>query len=199
MSKKIIAITGSYRRGGVTDQAVAEVLEGARGAGAETEVINLLDRKIEFCNNCRSCCLEPGEKRGACVMEDDMETILAAVDAADGLVLAAPVNCFNLTAVFRRFMERMLPYAWWPWGQAAPKMRLRPERKALVITSAAMPAFFGWFMTGAMRALKSTARAAGFRPAGSLFIGMASMKEKPSLSDGEKRTARSLGRRLAAG
>lgn len=198
MAKKIIAVTGSYRRGGITDQAVAEALEGARGAGAETEIINLLDRRVEFCNNCRSCCLEPGEKRGPCVMDDDMESILAAMDAADGLILAAPVNCFNVTAVFRRFMERMLPYAYWPWGQAAPKMRLRPARRAVVITSAAMPAFLGRFMTGAMRALKSTARAAGFRPAGSLFIGMASMKEAPTLSGGEKRAARSLGRRLAA-
>ncbi|HBE87922.1 MAG TPA: NAD(P)H dehydrogenase [Elusimicrobia bacterium] len=198
MAKKIIAITGSYRQGGVTDQAVAEVLAGAREAGAETGTIDLIDRRVEFCSNCRSCTQEPGEKRGACVLNDDMESILSAIDAADGLVLAAPVNCFNVTAIFRRFMERLLSYAYWPWGALGPEMRLRARRPAVLITSSAMPSLFGRVATGAIRALKGTAQAAGFRPAGSLFIGMASMKERPSLSEGEKRRARALGRRLAA-
>ncbi|HOI42337.1 MAG TPA: flavodoxin family protein [Elusimicrobiales bacterium] len=196
---KIMAITGSYRRGGATDQAAEAVLAGAREAGAETLVINLLDSNIEFCDNCRACCQSPGEKRGTCHRKDDMAAILDSMDSADGLVLAAPVNCFNVTAIFRRFMERMMPYAWWPWGAGAPRMRLKARRPAALITSSAMPSLAGRVATGAMRALKGTARAAGFRPAGSLFIGMSSMKREPSLTAGELKKARSLGRRLAAG
>lgn len=198
-SVKIVAITGSYRRGGVTEQAAEAVLAGAREAGAETRSINLLDNKIEFCNNCRSCTQEPGEERGACVLRDDMADILDAADAADGLVLAAPVNCFNVTAIFRRFMERTLPYAWWPWGAGAPKMRLRARRPAVLITSSAMPSLFGLFATGAMRALRGTASALGFRPAGSIFIGMASLRKDPAPSARELKKARALGRRLAGG
>ena len=195
---RIAAITGSYRRGGVTDQAVEAVLAGAREAGAETRLVNLLDLKIEFCNNCRSCTQEPGEKRGACVLRDDLDALLDAVDAADGLVLAAPVNCFNVTAIFRRCMERMLPYAYWPWGAGAPKMRLRARRRAVLITSSAMPSIFGRVATGAMRALRGTASALGFRPAGSLFIGMASLRKDASPSARELEKARALGRRLAS-
>ncbi|HNT97953.1 MAG TPA: flavodoxin family protein [Elusimicrobiales bacterium] len=199
MARKIVAVSGSYRRGGTIDRAVAEVLEGAREAGAETELVNLLDKNIGFCDNCRGCCQPSGEKRGPCVKKDDMAAILDSIDSADGIVLAAPVNCFNVTAIFRRFMERMMPYAWWPWGAGAPRMRLKARRPAALITSSAMPSLAGRVATGAMRALKGTARAAGFRPAGSLFIGMSSMKREPSLTAGELKKARSLGRRLAAG
>ncbi len=41
MPKKILAINGSYRRGGVTAQALAEALAGAREAGAETGTVDL--------------------------------------------------------------------------------------------------------------------------------------------------------------
>lgn len=199
MARKVIAITGSYRRGGVTEQAAEAVLAGAREAGAETRMISLLDLKIEFCNNCRSCTQEPGERRGACVFRDDLGPLLDEIDAADGLVLAAPVNCFNVTAIFRRFMERLLPYAWWPWGAGAPKIRARPARPAVVITSSAMPSLFGRVATGAVRALKSTAEAMGFRPVGSIFVGLAALRKDAGPSPRELKKARALGRRLAAG
>lgn len=199
MSKKVIAISGSYRRGGVTERAAEAVLAGAREAGAETRLVNLADLRTEFCNNCRACTQEPGDKRGACVLRDDMDALLDAVDAADGLVLAAPVNCFNVTAIFRRFMERLLPYAYWPWGALAPKMRLRAQRPAVLITSSAMPSLAGRVATGAIRALRGAARTLGFRPAGSVFIGMASLKKDAAPSPGELEKARALGRRLAGG
>lgn len=197
--KRIVAINGGYRREGVTFQAVAEAAGAAREAGAEVRVIDLLDARIEFCTNCRSCTQVPGEKRGACVLADDMAGILDAVDAADGLILAAPVNYFNVTALMRRFLERTIPYAWWPWGRPGPKLRLgKLEKQAVLVTSSAMPAAAGFLFTGALRALGTCARSFGAKRAGSLFIGMASMKEKPQLTPGEKAKARRLGRLLAA-
>jgi len=199
MPKKILAINGSYRRSGATAQAVAEVLEGAREAGALTETVDLAQERIEFCTNCRACTQQPGEKRGACPIEDEMGALLDRVEAADALVLAAPVNCFNLTAVTRRFMERLTVYAYWPWGAGGPKYRrAKPSKKAVLITSSAMPAPLGRLFTGAMRALKLMARTVGAEPAGSMFIGMSSVRERPELTAAEKNKARALGRRLAA-
>ena len=54
-------------------------------------------------------------RRGKCVHNDDMDEILRAVDAADAVVLAAPTNFFNVNALTRRFIERLVPYAYWPW------------------------------------------------------------------------------------
>ncbi len=199
MAKKIVAITGSYRRGGITAQAVAEAAGAARSAGAQVDVIDLLDRRIEFCTNCRACTQEPGAKRGVCVLNDDMAGILDRVDAADGLILAAPVNYFNVTALMRRFLERLIVYSFWPWGGMVPKPRIKtPSRKALLITSSAMPSLAGRFFTGAMRALNYAAAGVGAKKSGTMFIGLSAMAPKQALTEKEKKKARALGRRLAS-
>lgn len=199
MAKKIVAITGSYRRGGITDQAAAEAAAGARSAGAGVEIINLLDRHIEFCTNCRACTQEPGAARGACVLADDMAGILDQVDAADGLILAAPVNYFNVTALMRRFLERMAVYAYWPWGAGGPRLRIKDKtKKAVLITSTAMPSPLGRLFTGAIRALNYAAANVGAERSGTMFIGLSSLVPEPVLTEKEKQKARALGRRLAA-
>jgi multimeric flavodoxin WrbA len=46
MSKKVVAIIGSYRKGGNIDRAVEAILAGAREKGAETRMIYLVDRQL---------------------------------------------------------------------------------------------------------------------------------------------------------
>lgn len=199
MTKKIVAITGSYRRGGITAQAVAEVAAAARSAGAEVEIVDLLDRHIEFCTNCRACTQAPGPARGACPLKDDMAGILDLLDAADGYIFASPVNYFNITALMRRFLERTAVYAYWPWGAGGPKPRTKKlVKKAVLITSTAMPELLGRFFTGALRALNHAAAGAGARKSGTLFIGLSSIVQKPVLTGRERQKARALGLMLAA-
>jgi multimeric flavodoxin WrbA len=102
-----VAIIGSYRKSGAIDTAVEAVLEGAREKGAQTHTIYLRDQHIEFCTNCRQCTQKPGEERGKCAQRDDLETILNEIEAADAVVLGSPVNYYNATALFRRFLERL--------------------------------------------------------------------------------------------
>ena len=66
MNRKIVGIVGSYRKGGIIDTAVSEALKGAESSGADSVMIYLPDKKIEFCNNCRACTQQPGDKRGKC-------------------------------------------------------------------------------------------------------------------------------------
>src|SRR5438270_4094086 len=123
VGKKVVAILGTYRKGGTLDTAVEAILEGARNRRATTSTIYLLDRHIEFCTNCRQCTQEPGPERGRCRQNDDLDAIVSEIEAADAVVLASPVNCGNVTAIFRCFMERLIGTAYWPWGQPAPKPR----------------------------------------------------------------------------
>jgi NAD(P)H-dependent FMN reductase len=198
IAKKIVAIVGSYRRDGTIERAVDAILRAAAERGAETEVIRLIDRHIEFCRNCRKCTQQEGLQRGACVQPDDMDDILKKIEAADGLVLASPVNFFGVTAVTQRFMERLVCYAYWPWGKPGPVTRVKDRGiKAVLVTSSAMPAALGRIFTRSLGGLKRAAQTLGAKPAGTLFIGKAALHEKQDLPQAILDKARKLGHELA--
>jgi NAD(P)H-dependent FMN reductase len=194
MAKKVVAIVGSYRKGGTVDTAVDAVLEGARQQGAETKKIYLIDQHIEYCRNCRSCTQPDGEARGKCVIEDDVPAILAEVDGADALVLGSPVNFYNVTAVFRTFLERQVGAVYWPWGQLGPKPRSQKlTRKAVLVSSQAAPGVLLPFLTGASKALRVAANCLGARPVAKLWIGLSAKSAKAKVSDSVLRRAHTIG------
>jgi NAD(P)H-dependent FMN reductase len=198
MARKIIAIVGSYRRDGIIERAVDAVLKAAVEKGAGTEKIRLIESRIEFCRNCRTCTQQEGPQRGACVHRDDMKEILEKIEAADGLVLASPVNFFGVTAVTQRFIERLVCYAFWPWGKPGPAVRVKDRGiKAVLVTSSAMPAALGRIFTRSPGGLKRAAQTLGAKPVGTLFIGKAALHEKQELPQATLDKARKLGYELA--
>jgi len=198
VGKKVVAIVGSYRRGGTVDTAVAAVLEGARMAGTSTSIIYLTEKHVEFCTNCRTCAQAPGLERGKCVLEDDLNGIVTEIGAADAIVLASSVNCGNVTAIFRRFMERLMGLGYWPWGQAAPKRRSRVRHlKAVLVASSAMPAPMMLLFTGTATALRTTATMLGAKTVGKLWLGLVAGKPHHELSRRTLERARRIGMKLA--
>jgi putative NADPH-quinone reductase len=200
MAVKVVGIVGSYRKGKIIDGAVSAVLEGAEARGAETTKICLLDMHIEFCTNCRSCTQKKVEaRRGLCVHNDDMENILAEIDDAEGVVLASPINFGTVTALMKRFIERLIPYGYWPWGQAmAPKYRIsKADRKAVTITSSACPALLGRIlMPNALSIQKKAARTIGAKVVKSLYFGPVAGKQDSQLSEKAFQKARKTGEDL---
>lgn len=201
MAGKILGIVGSYRKGGAVDSLVTEALRGAEEAGAETEKLYLIDEPVAFCTNCRACTQEPGPDPGRCVHDDAMAEILRRYEACDGLVFGAPVNFYNVNALTRRFMERLVAFTHWPWGsQGGPKLRRRDRgKRAVVITTSAMPAFLIPLATGALRALRAAVKTMGARPVAVVTAGLVGERERPEVPARALRRARAAGRRLAAG
>ena len=198
MAKRIVAIVGSYRKGGAIDSAVQAILAAAQEKGAQTHSLYLTDQHLEFCTNCRRCTQAPGPQRGSCVQQDGLQSILTEIDAADALILGAPVNYWNVSAIFRRFMERLLGCCYWPWGQAAPRLRNKKlARKAVLISSSSMPGFFIPLLTGAARALRVTARMLGIKTVATLWIGLAGKQPDQPLSPRTLARARRIGLTLA--
>jgi len=199
VAARVIALQGSYRKGKVTDSAVDTVLQGAESAGAETEKVYLIDQHIEFCNNCRSCTQQPGIQRGSCVHQDDMMGIFEKVDKADAVVFSSPINAFSVTAVTKKFIERLLVCYYWPWGKfAAPKSRtIRRTKKAVIITSGTVPAFIGRFlMSGAITMMEGAVSALGAKPIRTLFFGMAAITPDWKLTERDLQKCRRVGSEL---
>lgn len=199
MNKKIVAITGSYRKGGITDQAVDAILKTVSEKGAETHRIVLTEQGIEFCKNCRHCTADaPEKRRGKCVLEDNMERLLSLIDEAAGVVLAAPINFGDVTAIMKRFIERLVVYGYWPWGMKYPKNRIRKrDKKAVILTSSGAPAFIGRIlMPSAAKAMKGAAEIIGARVVQSIHFGMVSMEEHQRLSPKQLKRAQAAARKL---
>lgn len=194
---KVVAVVGTYRKGRVIDTAVDEALRGAREAGADIEKIMLLDRHIEFCTNCRACTQDPGEQRGKCVINDDMDSILSTLENADAYILASPINFFTVTALMKRFIERLICFGYWPWG-TYPKERVKKKRKkALLITSSACPAFIGRIaFRHTFSILKAGGKCLGAGKFRKLYFGTVAAQPEETLNDRNKKRAFTAGRKL---
>ncbi len=195
---RILAINGSYRDDGITDQAVDLMIKMARKKGAKVEHCHLRDYPIEFCLNCRECTLHAGKKPGKSVQDDAMNDLVRKIEEADSFILASPTNFGSVTALFKRFMERLIVYAYWPWASKAPVFRKAKSKrkKAILISSSAAPGLMGRLFFDTNAQLKTTAKTIGADTVGTMFTGMIANSKKPRFPDSARKRAGKLVNRL---
>ncbi|MEA1890005.1 MAG: flavodoxin family protein [Pseudomonadota bacterium] len=195
---KILAINGSYRDDGITDQAVEAMVRTVEEGGAEIELILLREYPVEFCLNCRECTQQPGDAPGECVQHDRMQELINKIEWADGFILASPTNFGSVTAIFKRFMERLIVYAYWPWDMNSPRFRKSnvPKKKAVLISSCAAPGILGRWIYGTHKQLKMTAQTIGADTVGTLFTGMIAKQPHPELPEPVQAKIRKLVKKL---
>jgi multimeric flavodoxin WrbA len=123
---KVIAVSGSPRKGWNTDILLNKALEGARSAGAEVELINLYDLNFKGCRSCMACSKKGGNSLGHCAFSDDLKPVLEKINRADGLILGSPIYWGDVTGEMRAFLERLLfQYTDFDNGQSLYKDRLK--------------------------------------------------------------------------
>ena len=199
-NRRILAINGSYRNGGITDQAVDKVLEHLRAMGATTEHIKLREHPIGFCRNCRQCMQQPGDAPGVCALNDGMAELVRKIENSDAYIFAAPTNFSSATALFKRFSERLAVYGYWPWGKAAPVFRRAkmPKKPVVIISSCAAPGLLGRLTYVTNKNLRIAARTIGGKVVGSMVTGLIAKKPEPSLPKRAQRRAKALAPKLVA-
>jgi NAD(P)H-dependent FMN reductase len=89
---KVLGIVGSPRRErGLSHQVVDRVLAGARAAGAQTKTLYLIDDEPQYCIHCGHDCFGESD----CAQEPGATDRSKRIDAADALVICAPVYCWQ--------------------------------------------------------------------------------------------------------
>ena len=195
--KTILAVNGSYRKNGITDLTVEAFTKALEKNGAKVETVTLRDRPIEFCRGCRECTQQPGSSPGQCVQNDAMASIIDAIERADGYLLASPTYFYSTTAIFKRFQERLLGYAYWPWEMNSPKMRKDTSRKkSIIVSSCAAPGLMGRLFYQTHKQLRVTAKTMGANVVASLSIGMIAKAPHPSLPERSRKRIDEIARRL---
>ncbi len=104
MSKKVLVLSASPRKGGNSDQLCDQFMLGAKEAGNLTEKIFLRDKKIGYCTGCGSCVASHN-----CVQKDDMAEVLEKMIAADVIVMATPVYFYTMNGQMKTMIDRTCP------------------------------------------------------------------------------------------
>jgi multimeric flavodoxin WrbA len=99
---RIMAINGSERPGGNTDQVLQFVRERSIQLDVQYTECRLREKIILPCGTCGDC----NALAHPCGVSDDVAGIVRAMSDADGLIYAAPVHAFGMAEVMQRFIER---------------------------------------------------------------------------------------------
>ena len=104
MSKQVLVLSASPRKGGNSDTLCDEFVRGALEAGNQAEKIFLRDRTINYCTGCGVC-----YSTHKCVQKDDMAEILGKMISADVIVMATPVYFYTMNAQMKTLIDRTVP------------------------------------------------------------------------------------------
>ena len=104
MSKHVLVISASPRKGGNSDTLCDEFIRGVQESGNQAEKIFLASRKIGYCIGC-------GVRNTThkCVQKDEMAEILDKMVDADVIVLATPVYFYTMDAQMKTLIDRTVP------------------------------------------------------------------------------------------
>jgi multimeric flavodoxin WrbA len=92
----ICAINGSSRPDGQTAKRIKVILRAAEALGAKTELINLVEHPLQFCDGNQ----EPKMRR-------DIRAIIETLKKADGIIFGTPTYWFNMSGLMKNFIDRL--------------------------------------------------------------------------------------------
>ncbi len=104
MSKKILVISTSPRKGGNSETLADALIRGAEEAGNQVEKVCLYDKTISFCKGCLACL-----KSHRCVIHDDADIIAQKMRQADVLVFATPIYYYEMCGQMKTMLDRANP------------------------------------------------------------------------------------------
>jgi multimeric flavodoxin WrbA len=101
---KVVAVSGSARKGGNTAQLVEAVFGPLRDAGIDCELIELAGKDVRGCLACGRCIKE--KDRRCHGRADFGNEVIAALDDADAILLASPVYFGDVSSELKAVIDR---------------------------------------------------------------------------------------------
>ncbi|MFR8546601.1 MAG: flavodoxin family protein [[Clostridium] scindens] len=101
MSKNILIISTSLRKGSNSEMLADEFMRGAKEAGHQAEKISLRDKRVGFCKGCLTC-----QKTGCCVIQDDAIAIAEKMRTADVIAFATPIYYYEMSGQMKTLLDR---------------------------------------------------------------------------------------------
>lgn len=104
MSKMVLVLSTSPRKGGNSDALADAFVRGAQEAGNQVEKITLYDKTIRFCKGCLSC-----QNTQRCIIRDDADAITQKMLTADVIAFATPIYYYGMCGQMKTLLDRANP------------------------------------------------------------------------------------------
>lgn len=163
MSKKVLIISTSPRKGGNSEILAKEFAKGAQEAGHSVEMICLYDKTIGFCIGCMAC-----QKTQRCVFHDDADTIAQKMLTAEVIAFATPIYFYEMSGQMKTMLDRSNPL--YPADYAFRDIYLLASAAAEEesATDGAIKGLKGWIDCFEKTSLKGVVRSIGVTDVGDI-------------------------------
>lgn len=104
MSKKVLILSSSLRKGSNSEALAKEFEKGAKEAGHNVEMVYLHGKTIHFCTGCLVC-----QKTKRCVIHDDADAIAQKMLTSEVLVFATPIYFYEMSGQMKTLLDRSNP------------------------------------------------------------------------------------------
>lgn len=101
MSKKVLVISTSLRPHSNSRLLAQQFAQGAQEAGHQVELLTLEGKTLHFCNGCMACL-----NTHRCAIQDDANTIVEKMGAADVICFATPVYYYEMSGQMKTLLDR---------------------------------------------------------------------------------------------
>ncbi len=164
---KVLAISGSPRKGGNTDIIIKQITSGLQAEKINYETLNLADIQFKACVACERCRVDKICTR----LYDGMSVIYPDILASQALILASPVHNYNITSWMKAFIDRL--YCFYEFdNNTRPRKwhsRLANQQRKVIIVAVCEQEHkedMGW----ALEAMQKPMEALGFESIGVLPV-----------------------------
>ncbi len=123
---KVLAISGSPRKGGNSETVIKKIMDILGENGSETDFVRLNDLSLKGCQACKYCRTK-GDK---CIMNDDISDLLDKMKKADRIILGSPNYMGCISGQLKILMDRM-----YSLKDSSRNSRLEKGKKAVLVFS----------------------------------------------------------------
>jgi multimeric flavodoxin WrbA len=123
MAESVLIINGATRINGNTDILVEKIIDGAKNAGLNPNLVELKNKNISNCIGCYTCL-----KESMCFFQDDMTEVRNFIHKSELLILASPLYWCGVTGLMKTFLDRLFFY-YHPENKGSIA-----EKKAIIVT-----------------------------------------------------------------
>lgn len=177
---KFTIIFGSPRKQGNTASLLAPFMDELKANDAEIEYFDVYEKNIAGCKACLGC--QRDQTKASCVIQDDMQPVLASMAEADVVVFAAPVYIWSAPAPVKAVIDRSVYSTCKYYGDDPHGPALFKGKRIALITTCGYPVEKGADMFDDQ--MKRYCKHCGMTYAGMLAERQRNLKEK--FMDAEK-------------